>query len=264
MLRLSRAVASTGTGPLWHPGLVPTGTRSGPDPEHPARTDGWTGPFTRSPGSVRPQMPLTVYCPSFGVSSSSRSCCLRAWKSSSERQRQLGAVGGCSSFHTGTPATTPGPGPSGEDAQPHPQGRDSLTQTDNPQRPGHGDSARTHLRTLEGGFGPRGHFCHAVALEPAPGWSEVAQNPLPRPTSVQIWLMTDLAGLCPDPELHIPQSCTARLRVPETPQERSHLRSPWQSARSQESHVGPGVSPLHGYPCPSTAPTGTHSSRTMA
>lgn len=105
-----------------HPlsGSVPTRTRSAPDPEHPApssgtdrRTDGAVRMLT---GIVRPRVPLTVYCPSFGVSSSSRSCCLRAWKSSSARQRRAGAVATSMLGHR-PPCRGPSPvrWPSGED-----------------------------------------------------------------------------------------------------------------------------------------------------
>lgn len=160
-LSLSRALASTV--PSRHPGLLlaaaPPATRtcSGPDPEHPPPSSNQDRPFARSPGSICPQVPLTVYCPSFGVSSSSRSCCLRAWKSSSERQRQVGAVGAVAA------------------------------------------SSR---------------FCQAAAPEPAPGWSRLAENPLPRPAAAQIQLTTDSPGLCPDPRPCIPWGCTAQLQVP--------------------------------------------------
>lgn len=66
-------------------GLIHTQRGSGPKP----------GAACTLTKRVHSPVPLTIYCPSFGVSSSSWSCCLLAWKSSSERHGQMGAAGGC-------------------------------------------------------------------------------------------------------------------------------------------------------------------------
>lgn len=109
-----------------HQPLVPVWTHSGPNPEQPGQMDGWDHPH------AHPQVPLTIYCPSFSVSSSSRSCCLRTWKSSSERKNEDGAVAvpGHHSLHYRPSSGNEGPG------LPHPDNSQGLGHWDCQNMPG--------------------------------------------------------------------------------------------------------------------------------
>lgn len=157
-------------------GLSPTQTCSGPDPGHPAPSscqDRWTdrttqmltrkhsfiprclSPFTALPSaSPLPPGAAASVPGSLHLKDKGRQGLLRAAATSMPKCQPPC----CSPSPSKMLQQRRHPGPALGQGFPHP---------DNSQGLGHMDSARAHLRTLEGRFGLWRNFCHMLAPEPA-------------------------------------------------------------------------------------------------